>query len=72
MFIPFCEAHHESVATHVRRPNFGTAGQRYTVQVNSFEVTVPEIYIFHYDGKSLMCYAQYWSLNPLISLVPSW
>ena len=65
MFIPFCEAHHESIATHVRRPNFGTAGRPYTIQVNSFEVTAPEIFIFHYDGKLLnMLYRLLLDLEP--------
>lgn len=37
----------------VKRPNFGTGGRELSIHVNSFQTTIPEGVIHHYDGKSL-------------------
>ncbi|KDR82147.1 hypothetical protein GALMADRAFT_222027 [Galerina marginata CBS 339.88] len=44
-------------AVGLKRPNFGTAGRRIQVQVNSFAITaIPQGRIFHYDGRSSSLY----------------
>jgi eukaryotic translation initiation factor 2C len=36
------------------RPNFGTGGRELPIFVNSFQTTIPEAVIHHYDGKAIM------------------
>ncbi|KAJ6597530.1 argonaute-like protein [Mycena vulgaris] len=38
----------------VRRPGYGSGGRLLTINVNSFTATIPDGYIYHYDGASRM------------------
>jgi eukaryotic translation initiation factor 2C len=45
-----------SIGSHVttvgvKRPNFGTLGRDIPIYVNSFETSIPENVIHHYNGK---------------------
>jgi len=48
--LPTSGAHITTVG--VKRPDFGTAGKPIPIYVNSFETTIPESFIYHYDGAS--------------------
>jgi eukaryotic translation initiation factor 2C len=37
----------------VKRPSFGTLGRDLAIYVNSFQTTIPESVIHHYDGKHI-------------------
>ncbi|SJK96819.1 uncharacterized protein ARMOST_00065 [Armillaria ostoyae] len=39
-------------AVGVRRPGFGSAGRQTTVLVNASEMGIPDITVYHYDGKT--------------------
>jgi eukaryotic translation initiation factor 2C len=47
--LPNPNAHITTVG--VMRPNFGTGGRELPIFVNSFQTTIPEDVIHHYDGK---------------------
>lgn len=47
-----------SIGSHVttvgvKRPSFGTLGRDLAIYVNSFQTTIPESVIHHYDGKHI-------------------
>ncbi|KAF7292383.1 Argonaute-like protein [Mycena chlorophos] len=48
--LPTVGAHITTVG--VKRPDFGTGGQPTPIYVNSFQTTIPNTTIHHYDGKS--------------------
>jgi len=48
--VPNIGAHITTVG--VKRPNFGTGGRELSIYVNSFQTTIPEGVIHHYDGTS--------------------
>lgn len=48
--VPNIGAHITTVG--VKRPNFGTGGRELSIYVNSFQTTIPEGVIHHYDGAS--------------------
>ncbi|KAF7301729.1 Argonaute-like protein [Mycena indigotica] len=50
--LPTAGAHVTTVG--VKRPDFGTSGQPTPIFVNSFETTIPNATIHHYDGRSLV------------------
>ena len=43
----------QHVADAAQRPNFGTAGRPLEVFANSFETSLPDSIIHHYDGACL-------------------
>lgn len=47
--LPNISAHVTTVG--VKRPNFGTIGRELAIYVNSFQTTIPDNVIHHYDGK---------------------
>jgi len=50
--LPNPNAHITTVG--VMRPNFGTGGRELPIYVNSFQTTIPEAVIHHYDGKEII------------------
>ena len=48
--LPNISAHVTTVG--VKRPNFGTIGRDLAIYVNSFQTTIPDNVIHHYDGKN--------------------
>lgn len=50
--LPNPNAHITTVG--VMRPNFGTGGRELPIFVNSFQTTIPEAVIHHYDGKEII------------------
>ena len=50
--LPNPNAHITTVG--VMRPNFGTGGRELPIFVNSFQTTIPEGVIHHYDGKLII------------------
>jgi len=47
--LPTAGAHITTVG--VKRPDFGKGGRELPIFVNSFQTTIPEGVIHHYDGK---------------------